>query len=319
MKTSRKNTPTNVATLLNAAAYVRNETIINGNQAALLDAMIGQIKDLITKIEAVPAKIAGLATQGKEKAVAMWERMAARYQAQFADAVATLRSWLVDFKANRPNVQIDLDEPEDHEPTNPDNNTPNVADLARWIDLQLSTIIDGISAGYTLGNYNTVWIDKGSTVFNVSLANGETVEIDSDEYNTAEEIATAIISTLNNTPTTMNANETTESIELSHAGQCLDIYLHNTCEIYERYTVPAINAVVEAVRRNGWQLPKGEAIKNLTFWTSWQPGTKKALHAAARLVRKYDHLTPTAQDIEQVAHDYAAYIVECAQYEIANA
>lgn len=87
------------------------------------------------------------------------------------------------------------------------NNTPNVSDLARWIDLQLSTIIEGISAGYTLGNYNTVWIDKGSTVFNVSLANGETVEIDSDNYNTAEEIATAIISTLNNTPTTMSANE----------------------------------------------------------------------------------------------------------------
>ena len=79
------------------------------------------------------------------------------------------------------------------------NNTPNVSDLARWIDLQLSTIIDGVSAGYTLGNYNSVWIDKGATVFNVSLANGETVEIESDNYNTAEEIATAIISTLNNT------------------------------------------------------------------------------------------------------------------------
>lgn len=88
------------------------------------------------------------------------------------------------------------------------NNTPNVSDLARWIDLQLSTIIEGVSAGYTLGNYNSVWIDKGATVFNVSLANGETVEIDSDNYNTAEEIATAIISTLNNTPSTMNAKET---------------------------------------------------------------------------------------------------------------
>lgn len=194
MKTN--NTPANVASLLTAAAYVRNETIINGNQAAQLDAMIGQIKDLITKIEAVPAKIAGLVTQGKEKAAAMWERMDARYRAQFADAVATLRAWLVGFKANRPNVQINLDESEDPEPAT--DNTPNVSDLARWIDLQLSTIIDGISAGYTLGNYNSVWIDKGATVFNVSLANGETVDIDSDNYNTAEEIATAIISTRNN-------------------------------------------------------------------------------------------------------------------------
>lgn len=125
----------------------------------------------------------------------------------------------------------------------------------------------------------------------------------------------------NNTPATMNATEinATEFSELSHAGQCLDIYLHNTAEIYDRYTVPAIAAVVESVRLNGWQLPKDEAIKNLTFWASWQPGTKKALQAAARLVRKYDHLTPTAQDIEQVTRNYAAYIVDCAKYEIETA
>lgn len=87
------------------------------------------------------------------------------------------------------------------------NNTPNVLDLTRWIDTQLSTIIEGISAGYALGNYNSVWIDKGATVFNISLATGETVEIDSENYNTAEDIANAIISTLNNTHATMNANE----------------------------------------------------------------------------------------------------------------
>lgn len=122
-----------------------------------------------------------------------------------------------------------------------------------------------------------------------------------------------------NTPSTMNANETTEFSELTHAGQCLGIYLHNTAEIYERYTVPAINTVVEAVKRNGWQLPKEEAIKNLTFWTSWQDGTKKALQAAARLVKKHDHMTPTAKDIEQVTRNYAAYIVDCAKYKIENA
>lgn len=113
--------------------------------------------------------------------------------------------------------------------------------------------------------------------------------------------------------------ETKEFSELTHAGQCLDIYLHNTHEIYERYTIPAINAVVEAVRRNGWQLPKDEAIKNLTFWTSGQDGTKKALQAAARLVKKYDHKTPTAKDIKHVTSNYAAYIVDCAKYELENA
>lgn len=122
-----------------------------------------------------------------------------------------------------------------------------------------------------------------------------------------------------NTPATMNANETTEFSELTPAGYCLDVYLNTTREIYERYTVPAINAVVEAVKRNGWQLPKEEAINNLTFWTSWQDGTKKALQAAARLVKKHDHMTPTAKDIEQVTRNYAAYIVDCAKYEIENA
>ena len=87
------------------------------------------------------------------------------------------------------------------------NNTPNVLDLARWIDIQLSTIIEGISAGYALGNYNSVWIDKGETVFNISLATGETVKIDSENYNTAEDIANAIIATLKTTPATMNASE----------------------------------------------------------------------------------------------------------------
>lgn len=122
-----------------------------------------------------------------------------------------------------------------------------------------------------------------------------------------------------NTPATMNANETTEFSELTPAGYCLDVYLNTTREIYERYTVPAINAVVEAVKRNGWQLPKEEAINNLTFWTSWQDGTKKALQAAARLVKKHDHMTPTAKDIEQVTRNYAAYIVDCAKHEIENA
>ena len=104
------------------------------------------------------------------------------------------------------------------------NTPPNVLDLARWIDLQLSTITEGVSAGYTLGNYNSVWIDKGATVFNVSLANGDTVEIDSYNFNTAEEIATAIISTLNNTPSTMNTMKTaTTPVTLSGAEEIVAI------------------------------------------------------------------------------------------------
>ena len=193
------------------------------------------------------------------------------------------------------------------------NNISKVSDLSRWIDLQLSTIIDGVSLGYTLGNGNTVWIDKGATVFNVSLANGETVEIDSDNYNSAEEITKAIISTINNT---MNENETTtvcEFSELTHAGQCLDIYLHNTCEIYERYTVPAIERVIRAIKAGEYVSDNaGQLAKDIQEITP-------AMQAAARLVRKYDHLTPTAKDIEQVTRNYAAYIIESATFEIENA
>lgn len=185
----------------------------------------------------------------------------------------------------------------------------------------------------SLFNSDFVLLDDNGTIrqaFTVRDINGKMcVDVFAAEYDTIaaalaylnmtdEELAQNIeyINPENNTPATMNANETTE---LTHAGQCLGIYLINTAEIYERYTVPAINAVVEAVKRNGWQLPKDEAIKNLTFWTSWQDGTKKALQAAARLVKRYDRLTPTAQDMEQVTRNYAAYIVECAKYEVENA
>lgn len=124
-----------------------------------------------------------------------------------------------------------------------------------------------------------------------------------------------------NTPSTMNANETTEFSELTHAGQCLDIYLMNTSNIYERYTLAAIEAAANAKRVDEAapaRLDDATAWDNLTFWVSWQPVVKNALKAAARLVKRHDHLTPTAQDIEQVTRNYAAYIVDCAKYEIAK-
>ena len=198
-------------------------------------------------------------------------------------------------------------------------NNINSADLANWINFQLSTIIEGVSAGYTLGNNSTVWIDRGATVFTVSLATGEEIEVNSDDYNTAEDIAKAIISTLNKNTTpstsdTMNTETTpVEFSELSHAGQCTDIYLHNTAEIYQRYTVPAIARVVKAYKAgecvsvNPEQLAKD--IQEIT----------PAINAAVRLVKRYDHMTPTAKDIEQVTRNYAAYIVESAKYEVENA
>lgn len=117
----------------------------------------------------------------------------------------------------------------------------------------------------------------------------------------------------NNTPATMNANETTEFSELTHAGQCLDIYLHNTREIYERYTVPAIERVTRAIKAGEYVSDNaGQLAKDIQEITP-------AMQAAARLVKRYDHMTPTAKDIEQVTRNYAAYIVESATFEIENA
>ena len=117
----------------------------------------------------------------------------------------------------------------------------------------------------------------------------------------------------NNTPSTMNANEITEFSGLTHAGQCLDIYLHNTREIYERYTVPAIKRVTRAIKAGEYVSDNaGQLAKDIQE-------INPAIQAAARLARKYDHLTPAIKDIEQVTRNYAAYIVDCAKYEIENA
>lgn len=107
--------------------------------------------------------------------------------------------------------------------------------------------------------------------------------------------------------------------ELSHAAQCLEIYVRNEREIYERYTLEAVAAVVEAKRKNdtgGARLDNDTLWDNLAFWISWQPVTKKAIQAAARLVRKYDQITPTAADIEEATKIYASDIIDKAKYQI---
>ncbi len=107
--------------------------------------------------------------------------------------------------------------------------------------------------------------------------------------------------------------------ELSQAAQFLEIYLRNEREIYERYTQVAVAAVVDAKRKNDTsnaRLDDETAWDNLAFWIGWQPVTKKAIQAAARLVRKYDQITPTAADIEAATKIYAADIIDKAKYQI---
>lgn len=104
--------------------------------------------------------------------------------------------------------------------------------------------------------------------------------------------------------------------ELSHAAQNLLIYVRNEREIYERYTLEAVAMVVKAKRTNGIngaRLDDVTAWDNLSFWIGWQTVTKNAIKAAAKLVRKYDHITPTAADIEAATKVYAADIIDKAK------
>jgi len=98
---------------------------------------------------------------------------------------------------------------------------------------------------------------------------------------------------------TANETKAPEFSELSHAGQRLDIYLHNDSFIYEYYTQKAIEAIVN----DGLSISSEDVRKYV----------KGAIYRASWQVEKYDHMTPTAQDIEQVTRNYVAYIVDCAK------
>ncbi len=293
------NTPANVANLLNAATYVRNETIINGTQAAQLDHMVKIISEYQDTISEAPRKIAELEAAGKEKGAAMWRRILERDTKDLAELCAQLRAWLVDFKVNRPNVQINLDEPE---PINPDN-TP------------------------TTMNANEITLTaEAAAVYNAMLTpSEEPADLAwESEPKTDEELTALGLDAFGDNGTT---TETTapEFSELSHAGQCLDIYLHNTREIYELYTTPVISALVDNDRNNGGRTNWDNVINNLCDLNPCEPlctlegKIYRAIDRARRLVRQFDGLTPTAKDIEEVTRNYAAYIVESATFEIENA
>ena len=122
-----------------------------------------------------------------------------------------------------------------------------------------------------------------------------------------------------NNNTTDTTNNVTPAYEETHAARCLHIYLNNTADIYDRYTVPAIEQTAAAFKyRNGAKYTPAEYWDVLERAAKDMHAVKSALQAAARLVKKHDHMTPTAADIEFVTADYVAYIIECAQYEVAN-
>ena len=113
-----------------------------------------------------------------------------------------------------------------------------------------------------------------------------------------------------------------EPSELTHAGQCLDIYLNNTSDICERYTLPTIAAVAKSVGpRVNWE----HVINDLCALNPFAPSSTvdgmiyRAIDKARRLVNQFDGLKPTDTDLQQVTRNYAEYIADCAKSEILEA
>lgn len=107
-------------------------------------------------------------------------------------------------------------------------------------------------------------------------------------------------------------NSLSSAQEYTHAAYCLDLYLNNTAEIYNRFTVPAIELAAAGLQTK-WMPNVIEHGKKM------DEAINNALQAAARLVQKHGHMTPTPEDIKAVKADYVAYIIECAQYQVNNA
>lgn len=106
---NNSNINTGVNSLLAAANYVRNETLINGDQAAQLDSLTAAVSDLTAHVDDYAAKIANRIANGLNvERLQKWMKSA---KEKLTAAVDALRAWLVDFKANRPNVKINIEAP----------------------------------------------------------------------------------------------------------------------------------------------------------------------------------------------------------------
>lgn len=100
--------------------------------------------------------------------------------------------------------------------------------------------------------------------------------------------------------------------ELSHAAQCMEIYVRNERDIYERYTVPAIECATKNAQLAGRFINWAAYPHIVADWDT----VNGAIQAAARMVKKYDGMKPTAEDIETVRAGYVADIIDKAKYEI---
>lgn len=88
----------------------------------------------------------------------------------------------------------------------------------------------------------------------------------------------------------------------------LAMYIRNTREIYD-ITTWLKNCIIKKINK-GVQ-PQLEYLANCSTM-------KTIIREAAKLLYKYDGITPTKQEKQEAAREYAKYILECVQYSINN-
>lgn len=86
----------------------------------------------------------------------------------------------------------------------------------------------------------------------------------------------------------------------------LAMYIRNTSEIYN-ITSRLQDCLIKKINK-GVQ-PQLEYLANCSTM-------KTIVREAAKLLRKYDGITPTKQEKQEAAREHAKYILECVQYSI---
>lgn len=84
------------------------------------------------------------------------------------------------------------------------------------------------------------------------------------------------------------------------------MYIRNTREIYD-ITSWLQNCIIKKINK-GIQ-PQVEYLANCSTM-------KTIIREAAKLLYKYDGITPTRQEKQEAAREHAEYILECVQYSI---
>lgn len=84
------------------------------------------------------------------------------------------------------------------------------------------------------------------------------------------------------------------------------MYIRNTSEIYN-ITLWLQNCIIKKINK-GVQ-PQLEYLANCSTM-------KTIIREAAKLLYKYDGITPTKQEKQEASREHAEYILECVQYSI---